>query len=225
MLTRFYNMLRIFRATSPMSIGTYVLMSFGFWSLAAFVFQLLGLATLATISGVLASVSGWGMTTYTAALLSATSTPLWAATPPLLAVQFASSAIATGAATACLLAVLAAPGPGLTHAFGNIAALALLVQLIAAVCWWGVCTRLQIDGPLRQGLWPQLALGGVGVLGIVLPILLYILANFAGTAMGAPAVLASLLALAGGLLMRGVVLLCGNESATRPQDYFRFARA
>ena len=30
---RFYNMLRIFRATSPMSIGTYVLMSFGFWSL------------------------------------------------------------------------------------------------------------------------------------------------------------------------------------------------
>src|SRR4029077_16758684 len=27
---RFYNMLRIFRATSPMSIGTYMLMSFGF---------------------------------------------------------------------------------------------------------------------------------------------------------------------------------------------------
>ena len=31
---RFYNMLRIFRPTSPMSIGTYVLMSFGFWSLS-----------------------------------------------------------------------------------------------------------------------------------------------------------------------------------------------
>lgn len=220
---RFYNMLRIFRVTSPMSIGTYVLMSFGFWTLAAFLLQLVEVATLATICCILASVSGWGMAAYTAALLSATSTPLWAAMPRLLGVQFASSAVATGAATACLLAILATPVLELARAFGNIAALALITQLVAAVASWRTSTRLSIDGPLQARPWRQLAIGGVGVVGIAVPIVLYFMANFAG-GVGVLCFLASLCVLGGGLLMRGVVLLCGNESAKRPMDYFRLAR-
>ncbi len=90
-MRRFYNMLRIFRLTSAMSIGTYVLMTFGFWSLVALCAQFAGLRWLAALGGVIASVAGWGMMTYTAALLSSTSTPLWAAAPRLLAVRFAAS--------------------------------------------------------------------------------------------------------------------------------------
>ena len=55
---RFYNMLRIFRPTSPMSIGTYALMGFGFWSLIAFVVQLFGLRLIDLICGCLAAASG-----------------------------------------------------------------------------------------------------------------------------------------------------------------------
>jgi hypothetical protein len=121
---RFYNMLRIFRPTSPMSIGTYVLIGFGFWSLIAFLGQLFGVAPLGSVCGCLAAATGWWMTSYTAALLSATATPLWAAVPKLLAIRFASSAIATGAAAASLVALGVATGPGLVRAFGNISALA-----------------------------------------------------------------------------------------------------
>jgi|GEM_PF-4272558 hypothetical protein len=65
---RFYNMLRIFRPTSAMSIGTYILMSFGFWSLVALCGQFAGLHWLALLGGIIAGIAGWGMTTYTAAL-------------------------------------------------------------------------------------------------------------------------------------------------------------
>ena len=61
---RFYNMLQIFRPTSPMSIGTYVLMSFGFWSLVSLALQWLGFAVPATICGALASVAGWFMASF-----------------------------------------------------------------------------------------------------------------------------------------------------------------
>ncbi|MGH6681496.1 MAG: hypothetical protein ACREDL_21775, partial [Bradyrhizobium sp.] len=59
---------------------------------------------------------------YTAALQSATATPLWAGSYKLLAMRYASSAISTGAATACLIALGTAPDFGMAHAFGNLAA-------------------------------------------------------------------------------------------------------
>ncbi|MGH6681495.1 MAG: hypothetical protein ACREDL_21770 [Bradyrhizobium sp.] len=59
--------------------------------------------------------------------------------------------------------------------------------------------------------------------GAVIPFVLFMLANFFG-----PFVFllpASILTLIGGFLMRGVIMFAGNESARRPQDYFRFAKA
>ena len=49
-----------------------------------------------------AAFLGAGMSTYTAALLSSTSTPVWSAAPQALAVQFGTSAMATAAATLSL---------------------------------------------------------------------------------------------------------------------------
>ncbi len=220
---RFYNMLRIFRPTSPMSIGTYVLMGFGFCSLVAFVVQALGLDLIALIFGCFAGAFGWWMTTYTAALQGATATPLWAATPKLLAEHYSASAIATGAAAACLIALGTAPGPRMAVAFGNLAALALLVDMIAATGAWLIWRRLGIAGPLQERPWGPLYFGGVQIAGVAVPFALFILANFFGPPVWF-ALPASALVLAGGLLMRGVIMLAGNESARRPEDYFRFAR-
>ena len=91
---RWYNMLRIFRKTSPMSIGTWVLMSFGSLSAALAAAQFASdhgrslsrtAQTAIKLLQLPAALAGMAMSTYTGALLSATSTPLWAAAPRRIA--------------------------------------------------------------------------------------------------------------------------------------------
>jgi protein NrfD len=105
---RWYNVLRIFRKTSPMSIGTWVLISFGTLSAALAAAQFASdhghspgraMQTAIKLLEVPAVLAGMAMSTYTGALLSATSTPLWAAAPRRIAALFGASAMASGAAT------------------------------------------------------------------------------------------------------------------------------
>jgi protein NrfD len=220
---RFYNMLRIFRPTSPMSIGTYVLMSFGFWSLIALAAHLFGFMLLATVSGVLAALSGWWMTTYTAALLAATATPLWAASPRTLAIRFAASAMATAAAALCLVSLWALSQAHIISVLGNISALALLVQFGASIAGSAVYGNTGVGAPLQQMPWGPVYWIGVELIGVLVPIGLFVWQDFRPLPGLALTAVAALCLLAGGLLMRGVVLLAGNESARRPRDYFRFA--
>lgn len=220
---RFYNMLRIFRPTSPMSIGTYALMGFGFFSLVAFIVQCFDLQFAAMVLGCFAGAFGWWMMTYTAALQGATATPLWASTPKLLSQRYAASAMATGAATACLIALGAAPGPRMVTAFGDLAAAALLVETIASIGSFLFWDRLGIAGPMLAPPWGPIYIAGVQIAGAAAPFTLYVLANFFDPATWF-ALPASILVLAGGLLMRGAIMLAGNQSARRPEDYFRFTR-
>ena len=220
---RFYNMLRIFRPTSPMSIGTYVLMSFGFWSLIALAAQLLGFMSIATICGVLGALSGWWMTTYTAALLASTATPLWAAKPCSLATRFAASAMATAAALLCLVSLWTVPQANIVSALGDISALALIVEFVAALAGSFVYRDLGIDAPLQHVPWGPVYWIGVELLGVIVPIALFIWQHFDPDLGWSLPVVAAVCVLAGGLLMRGVILVAGNEFALRPQGYFRFA--
>ena len=101
--SRFYNMLRILRPTSPMSFGTYILGAFGACSSASVLANLPAdpgpvARRTARMAEAGAAVSGAGAATYTAALMSATSNPYWAAAPRSLGAQFATSAVASGAA-------------------------------------------------------------------------------------------------------------------------------
>ncbi len=220
--SRFYNMLRIFRPTSPMSIGTYVLMAFGFWSLLAFAAQLfLGWMIIALVCSVLASVFAWWMTTYTAALLAQTATPLWASTPRLLAIRFASAAMAAGAAAMLLAAVwLPEPAP-LAREFANIAALGVVVEFAAAIASYAACRTQGVSGPLDHPPWGAAHWIAAVLIGQLAPIGLIIAADI--VRVSAPQIAAAVCILGGDLIMRGTILLAGNESATRPRDYFRLA--
>jgi hypothetical protein len=222
---RFYNMLRIFRPTSAMSIGTYILMTFGLWSVVALCGQVAGLHWLALLGGVIAGIAGLGMTTYTAALLTATSTPLWAAAPRLLAIRFASSAMATGAAALAIVAVWSDGRVMLASSLRNIAVLALIVEFCTGVMSQRVYRDRGVDYPLRAYPWGPVHQVGVQLAGTVLPVALYVLAEVNPASPLAATVAASLCVLAGGLLMRGSVMLAGNLSARRPEDYFHFASA
>jgi protein NrfD len=104
---RWYNMLRIFRRTSPMSIGSFALSAFGVLSaltaLKELVSERISGPTKPGPTELAAAVTGVAVMTYTAPLLSSTSTPLWAAEPELLAARFGSSAVALAAAGLSLI--------------------------------------------------------------------------------------------------------------------------
>lgn len=224
---RFYNMLRIFRRTSPMSIGTYVLMGFGAASAVLAAAQLArdrgrggaALTAVERVAGIPAALAGAAMTVYTGALLSATSTPLWAAAPRLLPALFGVSAMAAGAA-ALALGESGTSRRALDR-FGLAASLAELGLAIALRQRW---RAEKVDGGLRESPWGLAYDLGPLVFGAALPALTHACAEIVPAHRRRASPLAALLTLAGGLALRHVVLRAGNLSATRPRDHFRFAR-
>src|SRR5215212_7214165 len=84
---RFYNMLRVFKPTSPMSVGTWVLSAFGSTTGIAAAHDLLGLP----------------LATYTAVLIADTSVPVWHEARRELPLVFAASSAATAGAAAAIL--------------------------------------------------------------------------------------------------------------------------
>ncbi len=75
---RFLHMLRVFKVTSPLSVGSYILASFSSLSSAALASHLTGRLPLpGRIAGVGAAALGPPLATYTAALLANTAVPAW----------------------------------------------------------------------------------------------------------------------------------------------------
>jgi formate-dependent nitrite reductase membrane component NrfD len=228
---RFYNMLRIFRPTSPMSIGTYVLTSFGGLSALLAAAQLrreLGagpgaLDRVARAAQIPAAVTGAAMSTYTGALLAATSTPLWAALPRLLPAVFGASAMASAAAA------LSLPARGAErerlHRLELVASaveLVLLAMLPVTLRGKGIATRI--------GVVPVLAAAAAPLLHQIAGAVERPRADRAGDAAAEArrakrfGTASAAAVLAGAFLLRHLVLRAGNESAKRPRDQFRFSQ-
>ncbi len=224
---RFYNMLRVAKSTSPMSIGTWLLMSFtGFAGLSAVAqfgadrFGWRWMRRAARVTQVPAAVVGAGMSTYTAALLSATSTPLWAAAPQALAVRFGSSSIASGAAALSL-----GERPGRTRrALDTIALAALATELAAATASHRTYRQKGVAAALDGGWGQAERLGATGA-GNLLPLGLHAASLVLGPAR-APALsrLASFAVLAGSALLRISIMAAGDESAKRPEISLGYAQ-
>ncbi|CAN5748687.1 polysulfide reductase NrfD [soil metagenome] len=101
---RFYMMLRVFKPTSPMSIGTWILSAFGTTTGAAVAADLLGIPPkLGRTAEVASALLGPPLTTYTAVLLSDTSVPTWHEARKELPFVFAASSTASAGAAAVIL--------------------------------------------------------------------------------------------------------------------------
>jgi hypothetical protein len=120
---RFLNMLRMFKVTSPMSVGSWVLSAFG---------AATGLAVLDEFTGVLPAGAGPGakgasallglpLTTYTAALIANTAVPVWHEARAELPVVFAAGAATSAGAAALLTTPPQDAGPALRLAVGGAA--------------------------------------------------------------------------------------------------------
>ncbi|MGE3288810.1 MAG: NrfD/PsrC family molybdoenzyme membrane anchor subunit [Pseudonocardia sp.] len=94
---RFLHMLRVFKVTSPLSVGSWILAPFGTLAGATAAAELLGVAPrLARASGAAAGALGPALVTYTAALLADTAVPAWHEAYRYLPFLFAGSALAAG---------------------------------------------------------------------------------------------------------------------------------
>ncbi|WP_336487927.1 NrfD/PsrC family molybdoenzyme membrane anchor subunit [Methylobacterium nigriterrae] len=223
---RFYNMFRVAKGTSPMSIGTWILTGFtGVASLTAAAQFAADRSiapgparTLARAASLPAAALGAGLSTYTAALFAATSTPLWAAAPRSLAVRFGASAVASGA----MALWLGERDGGLRRRLETLAAVALAVDLAGDVVSAAVYRR--------RGVAPALA-GTAGAvekvvatgLGAALPLGLYAAARLTGRRPGrGEGALAALAVLVGGAALRVAIIKAGETSARRPDVSFRF---
>jgi protein NrfD len=229
-------MLRIFRPTSPMSIGSYVLTSFGALSAFLTAVQLRrdlaggpgegepgALDQAARAAQIPAAITGAAMSTYTGALLAATSTPLWAALPKLLPAAFGASAMASAAAVLSLLA-----NGSERDTLHRVELVASTVELILAAMLpgklreSGIKTRIDVAPVLAAGAAPLLhQIAGA----IERPRAGRADETAAYTRRAARFGKASAVAvLAGAFLLRHLVLRAGNESAKRPRDHFRFSQ-
>jgi formate-dependent nitrite reductase membrane component NrfD len=110
---RFYNMLRIFKPRSPMSMGSWCLTLFGGLLSGAIGADLLGRRRTASALGAATAVTGGYLGSYTGVLLAATAVPVWSRSRLFLGPIFVSTATLTGAAATRL--TLAATGMGSEH--------------------------------------------------------------------------------------------------------------
>ncbi len=225
---RFYNMLRVAKATSPMSIGTWILLAFSAGSLPAAFAQLLAdvlkgppwLRTAARVAHAPAAVAGAGLSVYTASLLSATSTPTWAAAPRSLAVRYAASSVASGASAL----LLGERDPDARCALETVAAAALALELGAAVVHDRVLKEKGL-GEMAHTPWGRAETWLATGLGAAVPLALLGLSLGMGRRRPrALADVAAVAALGGSALLRVAMMAVGDESASRPEVSFRFSQ-
>ncbi|MBX6762934.1 MAG: polysulfide reductase NrfD [Rubrobacteraceae bacterium] len=204
---RFLNMLRVVKPTSPMSIGTWVLSSFGLSSGIAATSDVFGVFPRArTLFEGAAALLGLPLATYTAVLFADTSVPVWHEARKELPLVFASGAAASAGACAAVFTPVGEAAPARRLAVGGV-----LAEIGAAELMKRRLGRLLAEPYEKEeaGRYSKLAttLSGAGaaVLGL------------AGGKNRAAAVAGGAMILAGALCERWSVYKAGFQSARDPR--------
>jgi formate-dependent nitrite reductase membrane component NrfD len=229
---RFYNMMRVLKLRSPMSVQSWSLMVFGNLAGLVAVRQaakdgLLGgdnlLARLLMrllpdrLLSVLAVPVGLNVGSNTGNLLSATSVPIWARNWMLMGPTFLASGLSTALSWLSLVLNLTRSGEEKTLRVLHRAEKAtILIEagLIAA----SLARMSRWSKPLFSKEVAPLFVGGTLLGGILTPFLL-----LSGEENRSKSMLSSLLVLAGGLAFRFAMIKAGRISADDPEAYFTFA--
>ena len=125
---RFLNMLRVFKVTSPMSVGSWVLFVAGGASTAAAVLEAVGKWTpVKVLAETVSALTGPPLATYTGTLLADTAIPVWHQARRELPWLFGASAAASAGAAAAIAVPTSASRPARRLAVGGgVAALGLM---------------------------------------------------------------------------------------------------
>jgi formate-dependent nitrite reductase membrane component NrfD len=128
---RFHHMLRVVKVTSPMNIGSWVLLVSGGASTTAAFLELVGrLKPLKVLAEGVATVAGPPLVTYTGVLVADTAVPVWHDGRRELPWIFAASAAASAGAASCLFLEPEDAGPARRLAVAGVVAEGALMQLM-----------------------------------------------------------------------------------------------
>lgn len=119
---RFLNMLRVFKPTSPLSMGSWTIAAFGSLAGAAATSEVTGaLRGAGRAAGIAAAGLGPAMATYTSVLLADTAIPAWHDAHPELPFVFGGSAMTAAAGVGLAAAPLQETGPAARMALAGAA--------------------------------------------------------------------------------------------------------
>ena len=215
-----YNMLRIFRPSSSMSIGNLSLVGFGLFSALAALGRLLedlghrkAGRRLSRLSSLPAAAAGGMICLYPGTELEQTCTPFWAVGHPLLAPLFAATGMSVGTA-AMTLAGRKLDISAVTSRQLN------LFGLLTALCQLLIVLRLEQKWD-KRGLASR---STIIALGIVLPLLLRTRLFIATKDEPRYQIAAASATLVGSFLLYRHVLQAGNVSADDPELYLASTR-
>jgi formate-dependent nitrite reductase membrane component NrfD len=169
-----------------------------------------------------AAFAGMAMSTYTGTLLSATSTPLWAAAPRRIAAAFGASGMASGAAALRVAGLRHGASDNTGQALDLIGLAAGTLELVLLLSLRRRFREQGVDGALSETGWGLAYDLGAVAIGAGVPMLDHVEKMIESKQPPRPPLVISLAVLAGGFLLRHVLLRAGSVSAKRPKDYFRF---
>ncbi len=228
---RFYNMLRVIKLRSPMSTQSWSVFAFG--NLAGLIATrqaaddgLLGknnilvrLARLipARFLSLLALPIGLNVGSNTGNLISATSVPIWARNWLFMGPTFLASGLSTSLSWLSLVLRLTRSGEEKTLRALHRAEKATIV-IEAGLIVASLIRMSRWSKPLFSREVAPLFVGGTLIGGILAPMALLF-----GMESRQKSILASVLALAGGLAFRFAIIKAGRISADDPEAYFTFA--
>lgn len=203
---RFLNMLRVFKPTSPMSVGVWILTAYAPLAGIAAASDVFGRARLGgRIAGLGAAGLGAGVASYTAALLSDTAVPAWHEGRRELPFVFVGSAASAAAGFALLAAPTEARGPA-----GRLALLGGGLELAAEQLMerrMGLAAETMHQEPAHRRLRAAKILTAAGALG----------AATIGRRSRTASVTSGAALLAGSALTRFGIFAAGMESARDPR--------
>ncbi len=203
---RFLNMFRVFKITSPMSVGSWILLVSGSASNTAAVLELVGkLKPLKVAAEVVSALAGPPLTTYTGTLIADTSIPVWHEGRHELPWLFGASASASAGAAAAIAVPPREAAPARRLAIGGvIAELGLMEAMHRRLDFVGEVYEKEEAG--KYGKISKLcAAAGAAVLAT------------RGKRSRVAAIGGSALVLAGGLALRWSVFKAGFQSARDPR--------
>jgi formate-dependent nitrite reductase membrane component NrfD len=228
---RFYNMLRILKLRSPMSTQSWSVFAFG--NLGGLIAArqaaedgLLGTDNLlvklaklipARFLSLVALPVGINVGSNTGNLISATSIPIWARNWLFMGPTFLTSGLSTALSWLSLVLHLTHSGEEKTLRTLHRAEKAT-VLIEAGLMTASLARMSRWSKPLFSREIAPLFVGGTLIGGILAPIALLF-----GRESRPKSILASVLALAGGLAFRFAIIQAGRKSADDPEAYFTFA--
>jgi formate-dependent nitrite reductase membrane component NrfD len=203
---RFHHMLRVFKVTSPMNVGAWILLVNGGASNTAAVLELLGiLRPVKLLAGLVATLFGPPLATYTGVLVADTAVPVWHEGRRELPWLFGASAAASAGAAATMFMDPDDAGPARRLAIGGVVAEGALVQAmelrlgeLGEVYHQGAAGKLALAAKVLAG-------GGAALLAT------------RGRKSRAAATLGGALVCAGELCLRWTVFRAGFQSARDPK--------